>query len=131
MQQKIKETFKQSVLLKLQIIDNKQLINEAAPELFANAFEELPSYPDEMQTDSVLMRRMSEIKHDKGFKSAEKEHGGKAPKKGETNRASVSSALTSNTVDDLSASVASLTPDLVGVEDTKEEELIDFGNMGG
>lgn len=30
MQQKIKETLKQSVLLKLQIIDNKQLINEVA-----------------------------------------------------------------------------------------------------
>ena len=28
MQQKIKETLKQSVLLKLQIIDNEQLINE-------------------------------------------------------------------------------------------------------
>ena len=27
--------------------------------------------------------------------------------------------------------MASITPDLVGVEDTKEEELIDFGGMGG
>ena len=74
---------------------------------------------------------MSEIKHDKGFKSGDKESGKKVSKKSENYRASVSSALTSNTADDLRSSMASVTPDMVGVGDDKEEELIDFGGLGG
>ena len=111
-------------------VEYKTLMNDVAGDVFATAFEELPSYPDEMQTDSVLMRWMSEIKHDKGFKSGEKESGKKVSKKSESYRASVSSALTSNTADDLRSSMASVTPDMVGADD-KEEELIDFGGLGG
>lgn len=72
-------------------------------DLFNTIFEDLPTYPDQMQTNSVLMRRMGELKNEKGFtvnkqegddnKATEKQHS-------DSFRSSVSTALSAKKAED-------------------------------
>lgn len=50
-----------SILLK------KSETDDSVKELFDEAFAGMPNYPDRFQTNSVLFRRMFELKNTKGF----------------------------------------------------------------
>lgn len=74
------------------LINGEGQINE----LFEEAFSELPTYPEKMQTNSVLMRRMSEVKSLKGFAVGKTEEGQEGKLEQTTFKVGVSSALSSN-----------------------------------
>lgn len=53
-------------------IEYEQLIllsntTDEAWELFATAFDDMPTYPEHMQSNNVLMKWITEIKSEKGF----------------------------------------------------------------
>ena len=95
-------------------------------ELYDTAFDDIPTYPDSKQTNSVLMRRMGEIKSEKGFKAGKEEE---EKKEAPAFRQSVSSALSKNKEGELAG---------VGLEDvsafdvtgapTTTDSLLDMGD---
>jgi len=41
--------------------------SQEAKELFSTAFDDMPTYPEHMERNNVLMKRITEIKSEKGF----------------------------------------------------------------
>lgn len=64
-------------------------------DLFSQAFDDLPTYPESMQVESVLMKRMGEIKNSKGFTTGKSEEEKKGSEESPQRRAIVSAALSS------------------------------------
>lgn len=92
-------------------------------ELYNQAFDELPAYPEQLQTKSVLMKRMGEIKSSTGFTS--KGEGAKTKDVTAGYKTAVSAALSKNA----GKAQAESLPDLLG--ETEPTESSSTGDLIG
>lgn len=97
---------------------------EGGEELGDSVFTELPAFPEHLQTKSVLMKRMGEIKSSKGFSN--KGEGTKSKDVTAGYKTAVSAALSKNGVKPDTSTL----PDLMGSEEPIEStgDLIGLGD---
>ena len=95
--------------------------------IFDNAFDELPTFPDSKQTNSVLMRRMGEIKQKKGFEMTKGEENKGQGDATQNFKQGVSSALSKNQRTEEQPSVSASGIDM---DDTSDSLLDMDGPVG-